>query len=129
MSRKRPIHPDRIRRITGSFSWIDHRFVAGGFLRALSRDELLLYYFLVTVGDKNGVSFYSYDRICELLKIELDSYIRARDCLICRHMIACRNGVFQVLPLPERCLPIKVRKSEPALHALGTIFKHMGEQS
>ena len=74
MSRKRPIYPDRIRQISGSFSWIDHHFVGGGFLRTLSRDELLLYYFLVTVGDKNGVSFYSFDRICELLKMELDSY-------------------------------------------------------
>ena len=129
MSRKRPVCPDRIRKITGSFSWIDHHFVGGGFLRALSPGELLLYYFLVTVGDKNGVSFYSYDTICELLKMELDSYIRARDSLIRRHMIACRDGVFQVLPLPRRCLPVKVEKLEPGLHSLGAIFKHLDGQS
>lgn len=129
MSKKRPIHPDRIRTITGSFSWIEHHFVGGGFLRALSRDELLLYYFLVTVGDKNGVSFYSYDTICELLKMELDTYITARDCLIRRQMIAFENGVFQVLPLPKRCPPLEVRKLESGLHSLGAIFKHLGEQS
>jgi hypothetical protein len=129
MSKKRPICPDRIRKISGSFSWIDHHFVGGGFLRALSRDELLLYYFLVTVGDKNGVSFYGYDKICALLKMELDSYIQARDSLIHRHMIACLDGVFQVLPLPERCLPIKVSKPQSEMLSLGTIFKHLGEQS
>jgi hypothetical protein len=129
MSKKRPIHPDRIRTIAGSFSWIEHHFVGGGFLRALSRDELLLYYFLVTVGDKNGVSFYSYDTICELLKMELDTYITARDCLIRRQMVAFENGVFQVLPLPGRCPHLEVRKLEPGLHALGAIFKHLGRQS
>ena len=128
MSRKRPIYPDRIRKITGSFSWIDHHFLHGGFLRALSRDELLLYYFLVTVGDKNGISFYSYDKICDLLKMELDGYIHARDGLIRRQMLAFENGVFQVLPLPERPLPLKVQELGPGLHSLGAIFKHLKEQ-
>lgn len=126
MSRKRPIYPDRIRKITGSFSWIEHHFVGGGFLRALSPAELLLYYFLVTVGDKNGVSFYGYDTICDLLKMELDSYIRARDGLIGRDMIACQGGVLQVLPLPERCKALK-RQPEAGLHSLGTILRRLGE--
>ncbi len=129
MSRKRPIYPHRIRKIRGSFSWIDHHFVHGGFLRALSRDELVLYYFLVTVGDKNGISFYSYDKICDLLKMELDGYIRARDSLIQRQMIAFRDGVFQVLPLPERCPGLKVRELQPGMYSIGEIFKHLGEQS
>jgi hypothetical protein len=98
-------------------------------LRALSRDELLLYYFLVTVGDKNGISFYSYDKICDLLKMELDTYLAARDCLIGRQMLAFEKGVFQVLPLPERCLPLNGQKLKPAMHSLGAIFKHLGEQS
>lgn len=36
------INPDRIRKITGSFSWIDHRFISGGFIRNLSREEILI---------------------------------------------------------------------------------------
>ena len=43
MPGRRPIYPERIRKIRGSFSWIEHHFVHGGFLRALSRDELLLW--------------------------------------------------------------------------------------
>ena len=129
MSRKRPICPHRIRRITGSFSWIDHRFVGGGFLRALTRDELLLYFFLVTVGDKNGVSFYSYDTICELLKMALDDYISARDVLVNRELVAFAGGVFQVLPLPQCAPDVKVSKSLPGIHSLGAILKHLGQQS
>jgi len=53
MATKSPIYPERIRRINGSFSWIEHRFLHGGFLEALSAEELLLYYFLVTVADRS----------------------------------------------------------------------------
>lgn len=113
MPQKRPIYPDRIRKIRGSFSWIEHRFVHGSFLRELSRDELLLYYFLVTVGDKNGVSFYGYEKICRFLKMEVDAYLIARDRLIQRQMIAQRKGVFQVLPLPKQCLKAVPEKRYP----------------
>lgn len=78
MNSKTPIDPYRIRRITGSFSWIDHRLLSDGFLAAMAPDELLLYFFLVLVGDKNGISFYSYDKICAMLKIDVDRFIGAR---------------------------------------------------
>ncbi len=35
MQIKRVLHPERLRKIEGSFSWIDHRFLTGGFLRDL----------------------------------------------------------------------------------------------
>ena len=130
MSKKRPIYPHRVRKITGSFSWIDHRFIGDGFLRALTRDELLLYFFLVTVGDKNGVSFYGYDTICELLKMTLDDYIAARDALVARDRVAFSDAIFQVLPLPKRCAyHATVSKPLPGMHSLGAIFKHLGQES
>lgn len=132
MPGRAPIFPDRIRKIRGSFSWIEHRFVHDGFLRALSRDELLLYYFLVTVGDRNGVSYYDYEKICQLLKIEVDTYIHARDGLIHRRLIAYHQGVFQVLPLPERSSPLpRPMRQAPTrdgdFHALAEIFNHLQE--
>jgi hypothetical protein len=130
MPGRAPIFPDRIRKIRGSFSWIEHRFVHDGFLRALSRDELLLYYFLITVGDRNGVSYYDYEKICQLLKIDVEAYIRARDGLIRRQLIACQQGVFQVLPLPERNSPppLPVRHApvrDGDFHSLREIFKRL----
>jgi hypothetical protein len=132
MPGRAPIFPDRIRTIRGSFSWIEHRFLHDGFLRALSRDELLLYYFLVTVGDRHGVSYYDYEKICQLLKLEIDAYIRARDGLIARQLIAYQQGLFQVLPLPERpSLPLPSARPGPArdgdFHALANIFKRLTE--
>lgn len=101
MKSKSPICPDRVRRISGSFSWLDHRLLHNGFLRQLQPEEMLLYFFLVLVGDKNGVSFYGYDSILGILKLTLDQYIAARDRLIDLSLIAFENGRYQVLELPE----------------------------
>lgn len=102
MISKVPIKPDRLRRINGSFSWIDHRILSEGFLLSMSGDEILLYFFLVLVGDKNGISFYGYDKICHLLKIEPEEFVNARDRLIDRSLIAYKQCRFQVLQLPSR---------------------------
>ena len=100
MKSKSPILPHRVRRITGSFSWLDHRLLHHGFLQQMQSDDMLLYFFLVLVGDKNGISYYGYDRICCLLKITDDELIAARARLIDLSLIAFDNGRYQVLSLP-----------------------------
>lgn len=101
MKSKSPINPQRVRRISGSFSWLDHRLLHNGFLRLMQPEDMLLYFFLVLVGDKNGVSFYGYDSILKLLKLTLDQYIAARDRLMDLSLIAFENGRYQVLELPK----------------------------
>lgn len=91
---------DRIRVINGSFGFIEHRFLRHGFWASLSHHELLLYFFLIMVSDRQGLSFYSYDKICSLLGIDLDSYIMARDLLIQKDLLAFDGTFFQVLSLP-----------------------------
>ena len=100
MLKKRVLNPDRIRRIDGGFSFIPHRFLLKGFLASLNQQELLLYLFLVLASDRNGLSYYSYDRICTLLQLSLDDYIAARDSLIEKDLIAFDGSLFQVLSLP-----------------------------
>ncbi len=102
MIKKKVINPDRIRAITGGFSFIPHRFVADGFLSSLNSKQLLLYLFLVLVSDRNGLSYYSYDSICSLLQLTLEDYIQARDDLLKRDLIAFDGTLFQVLQLPAK---------------------------
>lgn len=85
-----------------TFGWVDHNFLHHGYLNRLSQEELLLYYFLITVADRNGVSFYDYERICQFRKMTVDDFIRARDRLCERSLLAYHEGVFQVLALPEK---------------------------
>jgi len=98
--KKRVLKAERIRRIESGFSYIPHRFLTDGFLASLNQRELLLYFFLVLVSDRHGLSFYSYDAICSLLQLSVDDYIRARDALIEKDLIAFDGTLFQVLDLP-----------------------------
>jgi hypothetical protein len=102
MIHKRPLVPQRLRSIQGSFAYIEHRFLRDGFFGALSHHELLLYFLLVLVSDRQGLSFYSYDKLCSLLALDLDDYLQARDGLIQKNLIAFDGTIFQVLSLPER---------------------------
>lgn len=101
MIKKKVLNPKRVRKISGGFSFIPHRFILDGFLAALGQKELLLYLFLVIVSDRNGVSFYSYDAICTLLELSLDEYTTSRDSLIEKDLIAFDGTLFQVLDLPQ----------------------------
>ena len=110
MIRKKIIVPHRIRQLTGSFGFIPHRFLKDGFWTLLSSNELLLYLFLVTVSDSNGLSYYGSKKICSLLHLSYEEYIDARDRLIAWDLIAFDDILFQVLELPAepvRDLPEK----------------------
>ena len=101
MYEKRILNSSRVRKIQGSFSWIDHRFITGRFLRDLSAVEILLYFFLVSVSDRNGISFYHDDKICTLIKIGLTSLGEARDGLISKSLLAYEHPIYQILSLPS----------------------------
>jgi hypothetical protein len=126
MIQKKILNPDRIRRIDKGFSFIPHRFVTDGFLAALGQNELLLYFFLVLVSDRFGLSFYSYDAICSLLEISPDQYIAARNSLIDKDLIAFNGTIFQVLDLPAK--PAGARQStkdRQPQHDIGELIKHI----
>ena len=102
MYSKRILNSSRIRKIEGSFSWIDHRFITGGFIQDLSAVEILLYFFLVSVSDRNGLSFYHDDKICSVIKIALTSLGEARQGLISKSLLAYEHPIYQVLSLPPQ---------------------------
>ncbi|MFC1610638.1 hypothetical protein ACFL6C_06755 [Myxococcota bacterium] len=77
-----------------------NRFLMDGFFAALGQDELLLYLLLVLAGDRQGLSFYHYDRLCSLLGLSVERYLRARNSLIQKDLIAFDGTSFQVLELP-----------------------------
>lgn len=105
--------PDRVRKIAGTFGFIEHRFLKEGFFSSLTHHELLLYLFLVLAADRHGLSFYGYDKICTLLRITIDEFILARDGLIYKDLIAFDGRTFQVLSLPRqgpRPTPLKEKE-------------------
>jgi hypothetical protein len=119
---QRILVPDRLRRPppTG-WSWVDRRFVREHAAH-LSRDAVLLYFFLSAVGDKHGVSFYGDGTLAALLRMGLPALIQARDELLARDLIAHETRFTQVLSLPQ---PPQSRRSEPGagLMQLGEILR------
>lgn len=97
-----PIVPDRVRRIDGGFAFVPNRFLHDGFFAQLTHLERALYLFLVLAADRDGVSFYAYDRICAALGVTLDDYLAARNALVDLDLVAFDGTRFQVLSLPPR---------------------------
>ena len=82
MITKRILVPSRLRRppATG-WSWTDGRFVREH-MDHLSREAVLLYFFLSAVADVNGLSFYSDGTAAARLRMPLPSLFQARDELL-----------------------------------------------
>ncbi len=102
MIKKQLLNPSRVRKIQGSFAFIEHRFLRNGFYDNLTQHEIVLYLFLIMAADQQGLSFYSYEKICKQTGLILDEYILARDGLINKELIAFDGFFFQVLSLPEK---------------------------
>jgi hypothetical protein len=101
---RQPVRPDRVRSIRRGFAAIPNRFLHEGFFASLSHVERSLYFFLVLAGDRNGVSYYAYDRICSTLEITPERFVEARNALIALDLIATDGTRFQVLSLPAHAL-------------------------
>jgi hypothetical protein len=119
---KRILVPARLRRppATG-WSWVDRRFVREH-MASLSREAILLYFFLAAVADKHGLSFYGDGTLATLLRMTLPALIQARDELLVRDLIAHEarwTQVLSVTPCGER------RRCEPGggLMQLGEILR------
>jgi hypothetical protein len=126
MKSKSLILPECKRVLAPPFAWVDRRFLLNGFLAALTPQENLLYFFLVLAADRDGLSFYNYDKICQLLTLDVDDYIQARNRLIDKKLIAFDGRQFQVLALPKTPAqpgpPARVRQTEREAQVLEDVL-------
>ena len=103
---RHPIAPGRVRRPPASgFGWVDRRLVTGGHLARLTPAESLLYFFLCTVADAQGLSFWGDARIASQLRLRPEDLDRARTDLERRGLILYRPPLYQLLPLPAELGP------------------------
>jgi len=128
MIQKRILAAQRVRRPPASgWSWVDR-----GFLREhaehLSREAVLLYFFLSAASDRHGLSFYSDGTTAALLRLTVQAVVHARDELLARDLAAFERPPTQVLSLPPR--PVR-RRAAPGqgLSQLGDLFRQIAEHS
>jgi hypothetical protein len=119
---KRILVPARLRRPppTG-WSWVDRRFVRE-YAARLSRDAVLLYFFLAAVADQHGLSFYGDGTLATLLRMPLPALVQARDELLAHDLIAHEARLTQVLSLPS-CGQHRQSQPGQGLMSLGEILR------
>lgn len=100
MIQKQVLSPNRVRHLPRSdWSWVDRRFLRQ-FSSRLSGDAVFLYFILVAVSDKNGLSYYSDDALALRIRTSLTALAKARQELLDLDLIAWHSPLVQVLSLP-----------------------------
>lgn len=124
MIQKRILVGGRVRRPPASgWSWVDR-----GFLREhaeyLSREAVLLYFFLAAAADRHGLSFYGDGTTAALLRLQVPAVVQARNELLARDLVAYEPPLTQILSLPVR--PAR-REAAPGqgLLRLGDLFREV----
>ena len=85
----------------------------------LQTHELALYFFLVLVGDRHGLSYYSVAALSRYLKLSPDEIERARISLLHRDLIAFEPPLYQVLSLPEKAESQPMSRSDSSTSPSG----------
>ena len=106
---KYPIFPERVRRVPKQFSWVDHRLVRDRYIERISHKAGILYLFLITVADRQGLSYYSDAILLNRLCMDNESLDGARHELILQDLIAWEKPIYQILPFEDQ---VHVPKSE-----------------
>lgn len=94
---KHILDPKRLRRVPTRFSWVDHRLIGHRLLCGADSAAWALYLFLVTVGDEQGLSYYSDASVCSHLNLSGEQLRQARRQLLERTLIAWESPLYQVL--------------------------------
>lgn len=124
MAHKFVIRPDRLRRVPAQFSWIDHRLVRERYIQRCNSQAWTLYLFLVTVGDDQGLSYYSDRSIQNLLSIDQGALEQARDSLIRAEMVAFAAPLYQVLSL-DKYMDRETLQMNTGPQSLGAILRQI----
>lgn len=125
--RVEPLEPRRIRYPKGAYGWVDLRMVTEGHLQALDPGSALVYLFLCTVGNREGISFWSRSRMTRTLNLSLATVDAALRTLAGADLIAATERIVQVLPVPVRganhtaapraTTPLPTAASSPSMRA------------
>ena len=97
--KKRVLNPERLRKVPAQFSWIDHRLVQEDYLVRCEHSAWALYLFLASVGDVQGLSYYSDASLMRHLNMDQVQLSSSRQQLIKAGLIAYEKPLYQVLSL------------------------------
>jgi hypothetical protein len=123
---KQIIRPDRLRQVPRQFNWIDNRLVRDRHIRRCGHADWTLYLFLVTVGDYQGLSYYSDRSVQKLLNMSQETLETARINLTQADLIAFEHPLYQVLSLEA---PRQVAPQPPPVQKREAVRENHGPEA
>ena len=119
--KKHVLNPERLRKVPPQFSWIDHRLVQENYFVRCDHSAWVLYLFLTSVADAQGLSYYSDASLMRRLKMEPLALSASRQQLVQAGLIAYEKPLYQVLSLEPAGAPRSgpIRVGELLRQALG----------
>jgi hypothetical protein len=123
MTHKKLLRPERQRQIPPHFSWVDHRLIRQHRLRECDHSAWALYLFLVSVGDAQGLSYYSDASLARALKVDPLKLSAARRQLIDADLIAYQKPLYQVLDLAEKSVAPSQQSTEGPARSVADILR------
>jgi len=103
--KKRVLNPERLRKVPPQFSWIDHRLVQENCFVRCDHSAWALYLFLTSVGDAQGLSYYSDASLMRRLTMDPLALSASRQQLVQAGLIAYEKPFYQVLSLEPAGAP------------------------
>ena len=123
MTQKKLLRPERQRQVPPHFSWIDHRLIRQHRLRDCDHSAWALYLFLVSVGDAQGLSYYSDASLGRALKLDLPGLSIVRRQLVDAELIAYQKPLYQVLDLVETVATPSGRSTDGQARTVADILR------
>lgn len=124
-----PPHPERIRRPSASFGWLDARLLHDRWLSELGTDAIAVMVLLAIAANRDGVSYYARSTMALAIDIDVLRLDQALDRLCSAGLLAhrpwrcgTRDGVWQLLPIAERIKPHRTS----ATQSIGDTLRDLG---
>jgi hypothetical protein len=121
MTHKKLLRPER--QVPPHFSWIDHRLIRQHRLDDCDHCAWALYLFLVSVGDAQGLSYYSDASLARALKVDAPGLSEARRQLIGADLIAYQRPLYQVLDLVDAAKPRTAPPADSPVRSVADIMR------
>ena len=131
----KPLRLDRLRHLERPFGWVPFRLLTSGQLASLSVSTKALYLVLCLVADRQGLSYWSEERLQAQVGLDMASLRQARDELQRHDLLTFDGRLYQLLALSvvECPPPPPARKPrresghpEPISVVLAPMLKRLG---
>ena len=123
-----PPRPELERRPNGAFGWLDAELLHDGWLAEIGPHAAATLELLALAADRRGASFFSRDRMAVVLGMsrhEVDAGLqRLLDAGLVDHRpwrVGVSDGVWQLLPIPQRREPERSRQALTAADVLRSL--------